>query len=185
MLNRISNYVLPRLYYRRSEIFPESSPANETDPVPYWEQWLQNQYSDEAVSADRAWAEAQAQKQMDFQERMSNTSYQRAVADLTKAGLNPALAYSQGGASSAHGAMADSTSTTQKADIERERNMFNLLNAIILALGNITSSAIGRTRFITSTIKNIKQSKRFARARAYILLVYICTVDTIQIRCQV
>ena len=157
MLNRISNYVLPRLYYRRSEILPESSAGNnDTDPIPYWEQWLQNQYSDEAVSADRAWAEAQAQKQMDFQERMSNTSYQRAVADLTKAGLNPALAYSQGGASSAHGAMADSTSTTQKADIERERNMFNLLNAIILALGNITSSAIGRTRFITSTIKNIK-----------------------------
>ncbi len=108
------------------------------------------------MSADRAWAEAQAQKQMDFQERMSNTSYQRAVADLTKAGLNPALAYSQGGASSAHGAMADSTSTTQKADIEREKNMFNLLNTIILALGNITSSAIGRTRTITSTIKNIK-----------------------------
>lgn len=152
MLNRISNYVLPRSYYRRSEIAPENVPESGTDSIPYWEQWLQNQYSDEAVSADRAWAEAQAQKQMDFQERMSNTSYQRAVADLTNAGLNPALAYSQGGASSAHGALADSTSTTQKADIERERNMFNLINTIILALGNITSSALGRTR----TIKNIK-----------------------------
>lgn len=53
----------------------------------------------------------QARENRDFQERMSNTSWQRGTEDMAKAGLNPGLAYQKGGADTPSGTTAHMDST--------------------------------------------------------------------------
>lgn len=106
----------------------------------------------DAVTADRAWAEDQAQKQREWQEKMSNTAYQRAVADLQKAGLNPALAYMQGSASTPSGGIASSGSSYQQKELQQmedaNRLITALLGGLIGGIAGYSTASVPRTTTI-------------------------------------
>lgn len=48
----------------------------------------------------------ESQRNRDYQERLSNSAYQRTMQDMEAAGLNPILAYQKGGASTPSGSQA-------------------------------------------------------------------------------
>lgn len=76
------------------------------------QQGIFNQIS---TNASMAYNSAEAAKNREWQEKMSNTAYQRAVKDMRAAGINPILAYTQGGASTPGGAQGTASAASIEA----------------------------------------------------------------------
>nr|QJB19086.1 MAG: DNA pilot protein [Microvirus sp.] len=105
----------------------------------------------------------QASKQMDFQREMANTSYQRGVADMTAAGVNPMLAYAQGGASTPSGAMA----TMQNAKAHLGQTVSSAMEALSLRKDlQQKDENIALTAQQTKNAKNTGEIQEFDKIRS-------------------
>lgn len=95
----------------------------------------------EIMASEQRYNSLEAQKSRDFSKMMSDTSYQRAVADLRAAGLNPALAYSGGGASVGQSFAASSAGHQAGRSGSGWDGLFRLVGTLLTAGANIGASA--------------------------------------------
>lgn len=73
---------------------------------------MTNKYNSDEAQKARDFNATEAQKERDWSEYMSSTSYQRAVADAKKAGINPYYVLGSGGASSGSSSSASSSAAS-------------------------------------------------------------------------
>lgn len=97
----------------------------------------------------------EAFKNRKFQEDMSNTAYQRATKDMQAAGINPMLAFSQGGASSGSGAQA-----TMQNPFEGVANSLQGAVSSVMQLQDLKN----KTEMTASQVKNLDAETEKAKA---------------------
>lgn len=100
----------------------------------------QNAFNAEQAQLTRDYNLAENQKQRDWYQHMSDTSYTRAVEDMRNAGLNPYLAYTSGGATTAYGSSASVTAPTATSSPSPQSSSSTA--GFINAVGNLISTAI-------------------------------------------
>lgn len=131
--------------------------ANAQQQAQFQQQVRNQQDQYDMTRADNAWY---FQKNFENQQYMSNTAYQRAMADMKAAGLNPILAYQQGGANASAGGMASGASGAGAPSAQSTHNVGAEMGR---GIGRMVSSAADAARTVadvrnaTDTNKLINQ----------------------------
>lgn len=148
--NKVAEQMLSKMYPGAFEVAKEM-----IEDYSAWTTYSNNEAAEQAFNQSMAatlqaqkYNAEEAQKNRDFEERMSNTSYQRAVQDMIKAGINPILAASQGGASTPAGSTATSSAASSYMAKTNEtlQNMSLILGVIesLFSAGGNTETSAGK-----------------------------------------
>lgn len=104
-------------------------------------------------------------EQMTFQKEMSNTAYQRAIADMKKAGINPMLVTQVGGANTPSGAMPQVQNAIGAgvSSANQAMNTIKEMQQVEQSEATTTNIKAGTDKIVSETMdKNINTAQRLA-----------------------